>query len=99
MVGETQLVPDIWDNANSISGTLPILYSAGFKGRKMDKFIPSRKNATKIAFYKPVSEFFFQVSGLRIWFPPIHYVWPWNIDLKILLESVLVKAFLEDLLS
>ena len=79
-----------------ILGALPILYIAGLKGRKMDKLIPNRKNTTIIAFYKPISEFCFQVLGLRIWFPPIHYVWPRNIDLKSLLESVLVKRFLED---
>ena len=37
-----------------IFGALPVLYSAGFKGRKMDKFIPDTKNATTIAFDKPI---------------------------------------------
>ena len=35
---------------------MPILYIAGFKGRKMDKFIPDRKTTTIIAFDEPISE-------------------------------------------
>ena len=39
-----------------ILGILPILYIAGFKGRKLNKFIiPDIKNATIIAFDKLVS--------------------------------------------
>ena len=37
---------------------LPIQYIAGFKGRKINKFIPDRKNATIIAFDKPNSNRF-----------------------------------------
>ena len=38
-----------------ILGILPILCIAGFKGRKLNKFIPDIKNATIIAFDKLVS--------------------------------------------
>ena len=41
-----------------IFDALPIQYIAGFKGRKIDKFIPDRKNATIIAFDKPNSNRF-----------------------------------------
>ena len=49
-----------WDSSCSlhlghrIFGAFPILYIAGFKGKKIDKFIPDRKNATIIAFDKPI---------------------------------------------
>ena len=33
-----------------IFGELPILYIAEFKGRKIDKFIPDRKNTAILAF-------------------------------------------------
>ena len=42
-----------------IFGALPILYIAGFKRRKMDKFIADRKHAKIIAFDKPISNRFF----------------------------------------
>ena len=51
-----------WDSSCSlhlghrIFGTLPILYIGGLKVRKMDKFIPDRKNTTIIAFDKPISQ-------------------------------------------
>ena len=41
-----------------IFGALPILYIGRFKGRKMNKFIPDRKNTTIIAFDKPISQKF-----------------------------------------
>ena len=41
---------------NKIFVALPILYILGFKGRKMDKFIPDRKDTTIIVFDKPISE-------------------------------------------
>ena len=54
-----------------IFGVLPILYIAGFKERKMDEFIPDRKNIILIAFGKSISEKFLQISRLRIWSPSI----------------------------
>ena len=48
-----------WDSScslllgNRIFGAFPILYIAV---RKMDKFIPDRKNITIIVFDKPISE-------------------------------------------
>ena len=41
---------------NRIFGLLPILYIAGSKGRKMNKFISDRKNVTIIVFDKPINE-------------------------------------------
>ena len=38
-----------------IFGALPILYILGFKGKKLDKFMPDRKNTTIIAFDEPIS--------------------------------------------
>ena len=55
MGGETHFFPYIWDR---IIGALLILYIGGFKGKKMDKFIPDRKIITIIAFDKPMSEWF-----------------------------------------
>ena len=41
-----------------IFGALPILYITGFIGRKMDKFIPDRKNGTTTAIDKPINNWF-----------------------------------------
>ena len=43
-----------------IFGSLPILYIAGFKGTKMVKFIPNRKNATIRTIEKPILRIFSQ---------------------------------------
>ena len=56
MEGETRLVPYIWDTEYFVRCQFYILQ--GLRGGKMDKFIPDRKNATIIAFDKPISEKF-----------------------------------------
>ena len=68
MKGETHLVHYIWDTEYLV---LSVLYIAGFKGRKMEKFIPDRKNTTIIALGRPTVKTFFPISALRIWFYPI----------------------------
>ena len=43
-----------------IFGTLQIIHIAGFKERKVDKFIQDRKNITSVSFDKPISKTFFK---------------------------------------
>ena len=43
-----------------IFGTLQIIHIAGFKERKVDKFIQDRKNITLVSFDKPISKTFFK---------------------------------------
>ena len=71
---ETDLVPCTWETEYSVFGVLPVLYIAGFKGRKMDEFTPDRKNTTIIEYHliNQSVKNFLAISGLRIRFPPIH---------------------------
>ena len=46
-----------------IFGALPILYFAGFKRRKMDKFTPDRRNITSEDLINQPVKMFLQIAG------------------------------------
>ena len=79
---------------------MPILYIVGFKGRKMDKFISDRENATIIAFDNPVSDRFSpnNRAGDMVFSHPLSLTMKYKFE-EFVVEFIYLKVFGRLLLS